>query len=68
VKKSRAGDKTGRMSPSDREEFKRLILQIERDLVATARLRVLLADAEETSKLHKRELRRIGARNRTTRG
>jgi hypothetical protein len=53
------------MSSSDREEFERLILQIERDLVATARLRVLLADAEETSKLHKRELRRIGARKKT---
>lgn len=45
------------MSHIDHTEFGRLILQIERDLVAQARLRMLLGVADTTLASHKRDLR-----------
>ena len=53
------------MPTPDRAEFKRLILQIERDLLAQARLRTLLTSAGETVEGHKQDLRTIeGLRTR----
>jgi len=55
------------MPTPDRAEFKRLILQIERDLLAQARLRTLLTSAGETVAGHKQDLRTVEARLRTRR-
>ena len=48
-------------------EFKRLILQIERDLVSQTHLRTLLTYAETTGAAHVRELRTVDARLKRTR-
>jgi hypothetical protein len=45
------------MTVSDRAGINRLMLQVERDLVAQARLRTLLVDADLTVAIHRRELR-----------
>jgi hypothetical protein len=50
------------MTISDRAQFTRLILQIERDLLSQAHLRTLLTDASTTVAGHRRELRTIEAR------
>jgi hypothetical protein len=50
------------MAITDRAEFKRLILQIERDLVSQAHLRTLVTHAETTVADHVRELRTVEAR------
>ena len=55
------------MAISDRAEFTRLILQIERDLLSQAQLRTLLTDAATTVAGHRRELRTIEARLKRTR-
>ena len=47
---------------SDSVELKRLILQIERDLMARAQLRFLLDDADATVADHRQELRAVKAR------
>jgi hypothetical protein len=47
---------------SDFAEVKRLILQIQRDLVAQADLRVLLDHSSRTVKRHRKELRNVKAR------
>jgi hypothetical protein len=50
------------MANTDRSEFKRLILQIERDLLAQAYLRERLTTAGDTVAGHRQELRRVRAR------
>jgi biotin operon repressor len=55
------------MDTSDRAEFNRLILQIERDLVSQAHLRTLLGHASTTVAYHLQELRTVEARIRRTR-
>jgi hypothetical protein len=50
------------MSNTDRTVFKRLILQIERDLLAQAQLRILLAAANTTIAGDREELRSVKAR------
>jgi hypothetical protein len=50
------------MAPSDRAEFNRLILQIERDILAEANLRVLLTEARTVVGGHRRELQTVRAR------
>jgi hypothetical protein len=50
------------MAMTDRAEFTRLILQIERDLLSQAQLRTLLTAAGAAVADHRRELRRIEAR------
>jgi hypothetical protein len=50
------------MATPDRDEFTRLILQIERDLLSQAHLRTLLTEAGATVADHRRELRTIEAR------
>ena len=50
------------MSNTDRAVFKRLILQIERDLIAQAQLRILLAVADTTVAGDRQELRTVKAR------
>jgi hypothetical protein len=50
------------MSTTDRTEFRRLVLQIERDLVAQANLRALLTTASTTVSGHRQELRSVQAR------
>jgi len=55
------------MPISDRAQFSRLILQIERDLLSQAHLRTLLTDAATTVAGHRRELRTIEARLKRTR-
>jgi hypothetical protein len=50
------------MSNTDRAVFKRLILQIERDLLAQAQLRILLAAADTTIAGDQEELRTVKAR------
>ncbi len=49
------------MAITDRTDFKRQILQIERDLVSLAHLRTLLTHAEATVADHVRELRTVEA-------
>ena len=49
------------MTP-DSAEFRRLILQIERDLMAHAQLRSLLTDAEATLANRRQDLRAVKAR------
>lgn len=53
------------MTTLDLTEFERLILQIERDLVAQAHLRTLLGVANTTVTGHKRDLRTEAARRRS---
>jgi hypothetical protein len=48
-----------RMARIDRAEFQRPILQLERDVVATAHLRVLLAAAEANVAVHHQELQDV---------
>jgi hypothetical protein len=55
------------MSNTDRAVFKRLILQIERDLLAQAQLRILLAAADTTIAGDREELRSVKARIGRTR-
>jgi hypothetical protein len=50
------------MAPTDRAEFSRLILQIERDVMDQARLRTLLSAADTTAAEHRQELRTVEAR------
>ena len=50
------------MAITDRAEFKRLILQIERDLLAQAQLRILVAAADTTIAGDREELRTVKAR------
>ena len=50
------------MAISDPAEFKRLLRQIERDLVAQAQFRALLTGADMTLKWHRQELRAVKAR------
>jgi len=50
------------MSTTDRTEFKRLVLQIERDLAAQANLRALLTTAGTTVSGHREELRSVQTR------
>ncbi len=49
-------------SNTDHTEFERLVLQIERDLVAQARLRTLLTSADATVAGHRLELKSVKAR------
>jgi hypothetical protein len=53
------------MTP-DSAEFRRLILQIERDLMAHAQLRWLLTDAEATLANRRQDLRAVKARIKRT--
>jgi hypothetical protein len=55
------------MATTDRAEFKRLILQIERDLLAQAQLRALLTAADTAIADHRKKLRGIKARIKRTR-
>jgi hypothetical protein len=55
------------MNRTNRSEFKRLILQIERDLLTETHLRTLLAAATTTVDGRRRELRAIEARIKRTR-
>jgi hypothetical protein len=55
------------MAITDRAEFSRLILQIERDLLSQAQLRTLLAAASTSVVDHRRDLRTIEARLKRTR-
>ena len=55
------------MAITDRAEFKRLILQIERDLMSQAHLRTLLTHADTTVADHVQELRTVDARLKRTR-
>ena len=50
------------MSTTDRTEFKRLVLQIERDLAAQANLRTLLTTAGTAVSDHREELRSVQTR------
>jgi hypothetical protein len=50
------------MAITDRTDFKRLILQIERDLVSQAHLRMLVTHAETTVADHVQEPRIVEAR------
>jgi hypothetical protein len=47
---------------TEHDEFDRLVLQIERDLVAQSRLRTLLTTASTTVADHRQELRSVKAR------
>jgi hypothetical protein len=55
------------MAKTDHAEFKRLVLQIERDLAAQANLRALLTTAGTTVSGHREELRTVKARIQRTR-
>jgi len=55
------------MTRTNRSEFKRLMLQIERDLLAETHLRTLLAAASTTIAGRRLELRAIEARIKRTR-
>jgi hypothetical protein len=55
------------MAMTNRPEFNRLILQIERELVAQAHLRRLLTTANTTVAGHQQELRAVEARLTRTR-
>jgi len=54
------------MAITDRAEFKRLILQIERDLLAQAQLRRLLSAADANVAGHRQKLRSVKARIKRT--
>jgi hypothetical protein len=47
---------------ANRTEFRRLTLQIERDLLVKTSLRTLLASADATLERHRRSLRTVSAR------
>jgi post-segregation antitoxin (ccd killing protein) len=47
---------------TNRDQFRRLMLQVERDLLAQAHLRELLTSATTTVALHRRELRAVRSR------
>jgi hypothetical protein len=47
---------------TDRDQAARLILQVERDLLARARLRALLTVADDAVASHRQELRYLKAR------
>ena len=56
------------MPTTDPAKFKQLILQIERDVLAQAHLRMLLTTADTTVADHRQQLRTVKARiKRTTR-
>ena len=55
------------MNRTNRSGFKRLVLQIERDLLAETHLRTLLAAASTTVAGRRHELRAIEARIKRTR-
>jgi hypothetical protein len=55
------------MPITDRAEFERLMLQIERDLMAQAHLRTLLTAADTSVTNHVQELQAVKARMRRTR-
>jgi hypothetical protein len=55
------------MANADRAELKRLLLQIERDLLAQAQLRTLLTAADQTVAAHREKLRSVKARVKRTR-
>lgn len=55
-----------RMSITDRAKFRRLILQLERDMLAQAHLRVLLNTADTTVAGHRQQLRTVSARIKRT--
>ena len=55
------------MALTDGSELKRLILQIERDLLAQADLRVLLKQADAKIKARRTELRAVQSRLERTR-
>ena len=50
------------MAETDHAELKRLILQIERDLLAQSQLRTLLTAADKTVAAHREKLRGVKAR------
>ena len=50
------------MAMTDRAEFNRLLVQIERDLVAHANLRALLTEAGTTVATHRSDLQTIKVR------
>jgi hypothetical protein len=52
---------------TDRAEFKRLTLQIERDLLSRAHLRAMLVSADATVAGHQQDLRALKARLARTR-
>jgi hypothetical protein len=54
------------MVTKDRAEFKRLMRQIERDLLAQTHLKTLLATAGTTVAKHRKKLRNVTARLRRT--
>jgi hypothetical protein len=54
------------MPITDRAEFKRLILQIERDLLAQSQLRRLLTAADVVIAGHRQKLRSVKARIKRT--
>jgi hypothetical protein len=54
------------MATIDRE-FRRLILHIERDLMAQANLRALLAEGDTTLARHRQDLRAVTARMKRAR-
>jgi hypothetical protein len=47
---------------TDRAEFRRLSLQLERDLVARSQLRALLVAADQTVADHRQEIRNVKGR------
>ena len=55
------------MAITDRAEFTRLILQIERDLLSQSHLRTLLTAACDTVADHRRDLQAIEARLKRSR-
>lgn len=55
------------MPITDRAEFERLMLQIERDLLAQAQLRALLTVADKTVADDRQQLRTVKARLKRTR-
>ena len=55
------------MAKTDHAELKRLILQIERDLLAQSQLRTLLTAADKTVAAHREKLRSVKARVKRTR-
>ena len=55
------------MGQTDRAELKRLLLHIERDLLAQAQLRTLLTAADQTVAAHREKLRSVKARVKRTR-
>lgn len=63
---ARRADHRLSLAMSDRTDFRRLILQIERDLFAQANLRRRLTAADRTVAGHREELRIVKARMKRT--